>query len=392
MQSITGSVGAHGANSVSDVALVKAMLVKAPRASAGPHGGYLAAYNGTADQPLTDAVTAFQRDRGVRGAAGLIAPGDATWTALVRQVPADLQDMRILAGSRVVYLGATQQQRAASLASVAQAAFAAQFALKIRTLLERMYTDHGLTMVLAPKGGRRTFGEQQAIMDLSPAATHAGPGENNHNYGQAVDLGYTGLRWLHANGGVGVEQKPYLDGLKAEFAGQDAFFWTAYRTVGHAVGTFNGPAWDLDHQQNWSDHGTSMSRSLAHLLSLSGRMRWSASGGHPNQYSSDLGFGGATVPVGSASQIWKGQATVTAAQITRLRAAAAQRAHGGRPPAPNGRPGAPPMPGGGAVPGAGPAGGHPAQASAADVAAARAALQQTFHAADANWQSWTPEP
>lgn len=118
-------------------------------------------------------------------------------------------------------------------------------------------------------------------------------------------------------------------------------------------------------------------------LERSGTMRWSkVRGTRPAQYSSDLGMGGTLFNVGTATQIWNRQATVTAAMITQARTEQAQRARtqaqrvgGARPPVqPAAVPGAP---------------GRPAPVNQADVTAMRAELRRQFELADANWQNWT---
>jgi hypothetical protein len=124
-------------------------------------------------------------------------------------------------------------------------------------------------------------------------------------------------------------------------------------------------------------------------------------------YACDLGgAAGVFVEVGTANQIWAGNATVTVAEITRT---------GWRRPGPAGgaahRPGAPALGAGGggaARPGApalGAGGGGAARpgapalgaaaaplVTAADIAVVRRALQADFQAADREWARWTPVP
>ena len=115
-------------------------------------------------------------------------------------------------------------------------------------------------------------------------------------------------------------------------------FWDALRAAGIASGAFRGPVGDRPHLQDWDDAGVSMVSRLAALLMQAGSMRWTAAHGG---YSSDLGFGGALVPVGTAMQVWEQAATIDAATIRRLRAARANHgAAGPTPPRPGQAPAA----------------------------------------------------
>ncbi len=179
----------------------------------------------------------------------------------------------------------------------------------------------------------------------------------------ATDIGFGGLRWLHADGTVDANETSWLHHLAAESAAEANRFWDTLRTVGTstAVGAFRGPAADRPHLQNWNDATVSMKRRLAVHLQTSGTMRWTFASG---TYRCDLGLGGTQYAVGTAEQIWNLAATVTAANITQARAAAAAARPPPRPPA-------------------------PAPATAADVTAMRQALRNQFDLADANWQNWT---
>jgi hypothetical protein len=270
--------------------------------------------------------------------------------------------MRTMTGGRVVYVAATAAELQAKVTAFAAKTFTAPFRAKVSTTINSMHTLYGVAIGVCPQGDRRDFQTQYDLLNSGRGVTNAGPGESNHNFGMAVDLGFKGLKWLRANGTVVTDETDWLHRLDTVGGGQSAKFWAAMRAAGIAAGAFRGPIGDLPHLQNWSDQGVSMTGRLPVHLAASGTMRWARGAG---VYTCDLGYGGTLIPVGTASQIWNRQATVTAAQIQQLHAAAAARAPR---PAP-GRPPAPPAP---------------------DVAAMRQLLRGEFDLADTNWANWTP--
>ena len=376
MQAITASVGDGGTNHPSDTALVQAMLVKTvrPAAPGRPAAPYLASYDGACGGITKAAIRAFQGDRVFVSAAGnasvpnpkatpgLVLPGDATWAQLLAQVPPEFVNLRVLPGGRVVYVEATAQELQTKLMSLAPLTFAPFFGVKVRNCVNRMYQLHGIVVGVCPQGDRRTFQAQYALLTGGGNVTRAGPGESNHNFGMAADLGFGGLRWLHANGVVDVNETPWMHHLTAQSAAQALMFWEAMRAVGTSgvVGAFRGPIDDRPHLQNWNDANVSMKARLAVHLQASGSMRWSFSG---STYRCDLGLGGAQFDVGTAAQIWNLNATLIPASLSQARTAAAAAQ---KKPA-------------------------PAAATAADVLAMRQALRQQFDLADSTWRVWTPQ-
>lgn len=389
MQLISASVGENATNTVSDVALVQAILLKttrtaAPNRAAGP---YLASYDGAAGPATTAAIKAFQADHlMVLNAAkqsvlapsatlGQVKPSDATWAKLLTEVPAEFANLRVLSSGKIVYVQATAAELQGKISAANGLTFTATFRTKVIACINKMHADYGIAVGVCPKGDRRTFQAQFQIRRDTPANTKAGPGESNHNYGMATDIGFAGLRWLHANGTVQANEDPWLKYLHAAKAAEETRFWTALRTVGTsaAVGAFRGPLSDSPHLQNWDDSTVSMTLRLAAHLQASGTMKWSrgvvASGA--TTYKCDLGLGVAQYDVGTAMQIWDLNATLTAATLTQARAAAAAAAAAH---APRGTPPPKPQP----------------PATAADVTAMRQALRAQFDLADTNWRNWTP--
>ena len=400
MQLISDSVGTGGANAVADIALVQAILLKTTRAAAAarPAGPYLASYDGVAGAGTSAAINAFQADHlmvtnaakqsvlAANTTAGLVKPGDATWAKMLTEVQTDFANLRVLTGGKVVYVEATAAELQTKIAAATGLTFTVTFRVKVLACINKMHADYGIAVGVCPKGDRRTFQSQFQIRRDTPANTKAGPGESNHNYGMATDIGFDGLRWLKANGTVQANEDPWLKFLHASNSVEEMRFWTALRTVGEstAVGAFRGPESDRPHLQNWDDNTVSMTARLPVHLQASGSMKWSrgvvASGA--TTYKCDLGLGGAQFDVGTAMQIWDLNATVTAAVITQARAAVAAAAAGARGPrvAPPARPqpGAVPQP---VRP--------PAAVTAADVTLMRQALRAEFDLADTNWRNWT---
>lgn len=391
MQAITATVGDGGTNTASDVALVQAILVKTERPATQnrPAGPFLASYDGDCGPITKAAIRDFQNhfvfvsadgtrsEPNANATDGIVREGDATWAKLLERVPQDFANMRVIPGGRIVYVAATDAQLQTRLTDAGAATFTTEFREKVVACINRMHTLHGIAIGVCVDGSRRNFQRQAELLARVPRVTNAGPGESNHNFGMAVDLGFEGLRWLRSDGSVIENETSWLHRLEAQSSAQALVFWNALRTVGTSteVGMFRGPEADRPHLQNWDDAGVSMAARLADLLTRQGTMRWE---GRRGAYSSDLGLGGQMYPVGSAIQIWNSQATVTAEMLDQARAgqAAAAAGVGQRPGQPNVQPPGNQRPGG--------------RATAEDVAAMRLALRRQFELADADWQNWTP--
>ena len=289
-------------------------------------------------------------------------PGDATWAKLLAKLPAAFADLRALPGGKIVVLPASGAKLQSRLGAVTAMTFAPAFRTKVQACLRRLHQLHGIAVGECPQGDRRTFQAQYALLAQGTGVTNAGPGESNHNFGMATDIGFAGLRWLRPAGQPDANETPWLHHLTAQSSAQALVFWEALRTVGtsSAVGAFRGPLSDRPHLQNWSDANVSMGGRLAALLQASGSLRWPYA--HP-LYRSDLGLGGAMFDVGRASQVWNLEATLTEATLTQARAAAAAAKNQPAPPA----------------------------ATAADHAAMRQLLRAQFDLADSHWEAWTPQ-
>ncbi len=384
MQAILDSVGLNGTNDKSDSALVQAILVKTTRAAAAGRSAapYLSGIDGDVGPNTRNAIQNFQNDHvfanettqqsapNPNATAGLVRPGDATWAKMLEKVDPAFSDMRVLIGGKTVYVAATEDEKQAKLTAANALTFTQAFRVRVNNCINQMHVLHGIAIGVCPQGDRRTFQAQYDLLTSGRGVTNAGPGESNHNFGMAVDLGFAGLRWLRSNGNVVENEDPWLHKLDPQqnLTAEALKFWETLRTVGTsaAVGAFRGPAADRPHLQNWNDANVSMTRRLAVHLTNSGTMRWERVGGRPTRYSCDLGFGGAQHDVGTSANVWNNEATVTADMIREGRAAQLAA----NPPA------------GAQQPQLGPV-------TQADVTAMRAELRRQFELADTNWENWT---
>lgn len=384
MQSIAQSVGEGGANLRHDVALVQALLriARRPPRLDPTRSTYLAVIDGDCGPRTRAALRLFQADQVsvgpdgrcrdvVAGATvGQVRPDDPTWRFLVAAAPAEYSDLRVLVSGTTVYLAAPAADLNAALAAATALTFEPGFGAMVQQLIRRIHQRHGIAIQVCRNGARRSFQTQYELLTSGRRVTQAGPGESNHNYGQAVDLGFQGLRWLRRDGTVVGNEDAWLHQLDPHqvATGEAGRFWDILRTDGAASGMHRGPISDRPHLQSWPDGRVDMAERLANLLTGSGRMRWA---GRHARYQCDFGYGGRLFDVGRAGQIWSRQATVTAAMLEEARAvqvsstnpslAATVRATAPKPVTPE------------------------------DVAAMRTALQADFVAADANWAQWSAQ-
>jgi hypothetical protein len=391
MQSLTGTVGEGGKNNRHDAALVQALLTLAQRPASldATRPTYLSAIDGACGDRTVRAIQQFQFDQVFGDAVGnvsrpapgvlsrVIAPEDSTWRKLTAAVPTAFGDLRVLTGSKTVYVAGTAADLSASIATVARLTFQPDFRAKVSAVINRMYESHGIVPRVCRDGDRRTFQTQYELLVSGRGVTSAGPGESNHNFGQAVDLGFEGLRWLKSDGTLVQHETPWLHELDPrQFAsGEALFFWNALRSIGTAIGLHRGPMKDRPHLQAWSDAGVDMADRLAALLTRTGGMRWS---GRDQRYQCDLGFGGRYFDVGLAAQIWNRQATINEIVLTQARGQSNGHAAGVEGEGPSG-----------VTPYGGPRLNLP-PVTAQDVTAMRESLRADFMAADRNWERWDP--
>ena len=376
MQTISASVGEGGQNKSHDGSLVQAMLMKIPRAPGAVPASvaFLLSYDGQVGPKTIAGIKAFQKDylavTAVPGAAALnrkdgqVVAGDDTWNKMLSLVPADFANMRVLEGGKTVYLPATAAEFSAAIADANIRTLNAAFRSKAVACITKIFNTYGMVVKINPNdGARRTFAEQDALLARVPKVTNAGPGESNHNYGQAADFGFPGLQWLKKDGTVTLKENPWLAKLSPGNAvNQEALkFWDVLRNSGIAVGLFRGPLADRPHLQSWSDAGVNMGSRLAVLLASSGTMKWSSFYSERFHYKTDMGLGGELVDAGTATQIWNENATISLAVLQKAWNDKAARDKAA-----------------------------PKTAAVADLSTMKKELCRQWQLADAKWTSWTP--
>jgi peptidoglycan hydrolase-like protein with peptidoglycan-binding domain len=285
--------------------------------------------------------------------AGLVTPGGVTFQKLNALLPATHKAMRIIPGTKTVYIeGSAADATASKGAIVGDAEFEPAFRAKVGDLVQTMFNNHKIVLWLTPTGRRRTFAQQAA-----ETQTNAGPGESNHNFGRAVDIGFKGFHWVQGDGSV-KKDADWLNALEHVSAAKANAFWDARDAIATTLGLFRLQM-ERVHLQAFDQATVSNQNSLAALLTAVGKMKWAPA------YKSDLGMGGKLFPVGTAKQIWAGNATVSKAEIAEAKAAQAKAAKLDKVF-------------------------KEADIKAQDVVAMQKALKADFEAADLNWLKWAP--
>ena len=416
MPDIKDSVGDGGVNNDHDVALVQAMLVLVKNAKNQP---YLTYYDGIYGKLTKAAIITFQNEKLPKkaadpaqqavkppllppdpakqavkpplkappagGATGLIKSNDDTIKALNANLPAGFKELHALTGGRTVYLAGTKADMLASKKVVTtDALLEAGFRGKVGTLIDEMYQDHKIVLKIAGRDGRRRTYQQQYALTLKATAsggwvTNAGPGESNHNYGRAVDIGFEGLTWLKGNGQKETRETAWLHKLEKKSAPQALLFWDAMRKLA-TKGTaklHRGPVHDRPHIQAWDDATVSMTKRLVVHLNAVGKVKWERGnqGARFRNYKADLGLGGAKYHVGNGQEIWGGKSPVTKADYAAAKTAAAKAAAAKNPPAAANKK-APAI--------------LPSNITQKDIDALRKAPKADFEAGDTHWKKWTP--
>jgi hypothetical protein len=309
MPSITASVGDGATNKTHDVALIQAMLRIVKNAKGSPYltGNYDGSYGGH----TKDAIVAFQKDNskviqaGQQGKEkeGVVDLGGTTLATLAGALPATHKELHIIANTKTVYLEAAKADATSSANAIrADAEFEPTFKARLASLVDTMYADHKIVLWITPTGRRRTFAQQAAEVK-----TFAGPGESNHNFGRASDIGFKGFHWIQGDGTI-QKDADWLNALEGVSAAKANALWDARDALAAKI-----PLYRLDfervHLQLYDQSTFNNPRSLAKLLNTVGKAKWETG------YKADFGLGGALFPVGTAKQIWAGHATVSKADL-----------------------------------------------------------------------------
>jgi hypothetical protein len=299
MQSLTGSVGGGGKNAVHDVALVK-FLMMVVKNSKGSSYLPLGDYTDVRDGSVSVAIRAFQQDNLLVDAVsgkpkpgvlpGLIEPSGATWAKLVAAVPDAYKTVRTTEGVALVYFPMSLNALASAKGEIQAGELKNEFKVKVTNLLDKFYAKSGIVVSANPNGLRRTFEQQMK------KASEASPGETIHNYGYAVDLGFTGLSYVSRTGGTqtvdahdrGFDKWPRIK--EQIFAARNAIAireLTLFATVALGGG-------DFFHLQNYADKPLDSVGSFMKLLGKVGpmKMKWRPEYMTWTDYWCDLGLGG----------------------------------------------------------------------------------------------------
>lgn len=394
---ITDNVGEGATNKAHDVALVQAML-KVVKNAKGV--AYLAGnYDGVYGNQTKTAIQTFQTDYALAKAAkgpakaakapggaalagkkagpaiaagkadkfGVVAKNSASFKKLAAMLPATHSKMRIIAGTKTVYIEDALANAKTSRTTINTAKdLDTGFQANVVKLIDEMYSQHKITLWVTPTGRRRTFADQ-----ATQTKTNAGPGESNHNYGRAVDIGFKDFTWVRGDGRL-KKDAAWLNALEAAKSAQSTLFWdTRDKIALHAPINLHRLQFERVHLQSYDQKTASSTRSLVALLNLVGAQHWErgptikVGKSSFRAYKSNLGAG-KTAPhqVGTARQIWAGNATVTKTMIaqakTVLEAATTKKVY------------------------------KDADITAKDLIKAKADLKADFETADVNWKKWAP--
>jgi hypothetical protein len=354
--SITDSVGDGATNKTHDVALVQAMLRIVKNAKGVP---YLTGnYDGSYGTGTKDGIIAFQKDNakviqaGQKGKEkeGVVDAGGTTLATLSAALPATHKELRIIPNTKTVYLEGLAADATASAGAIrSDAEFEAVFKANLASLVDTIYAQHRIVLWITPTGRRRTFAQQAA-----ETQTNAGPGESNHNFGRASDIGFRGLRWLAGDGQI-KKDDDWLNVLNGVSSAKANALWDARDALAAKI-----PLYHLDferiHLQLYHQSTFNNPRSLVKLLNTVGKAKWETG------YKSDFGLGGALFQVGSAKQIWAGNATVSKADLAKALTAKTQKVV------------------------------KETDIKAQQIVDMQKALKADFEAADKNWVKWVKVP
>ncbi len=354
MPTITNSVGDTGTNKTHDVSLVQAMLRVIKKNGAAYLGGN---YDGSYGPITKKAITKFQNDYKLVGPKsadmlGKIMPNGETMKKMNASLPQAFNDMRVIANTKTVYIPGSTADYTNSKTSISNNQnLDATFRAKVVQMVQNVYTQHKIVLKVTGSGGLRTFQDQA---NINPANTGAGPGESNHNFGRAVDIGFGGFKWVQGNGTI-KQDNFWLTHLAKASNAKATALWDARDAIAlKAPISLFRLNFERIHLQSFNQAQVSSMRSLASLLTQVGTMTWAQNRPWQTGYKANLGKGKQLFPVGTARQIWAGNSTVSKADIAKSKGMPA------------------------------------AKITAKDITQMKAAVKADFQAAEANWKKWKP--
>jgi hypothetical protein len=314
MADIKDTVG-PGVGAGHDIALVEAMLKVIKDAK---HNPYLASnYDSKFTDQTKNAIIRFQKDHKLADKAGFVEKGSATLKQLNASLPADYTDIRIIEKTSTVYLPGDAKALKASLDQLKAAELDPTFRKSIVDLVNAMFDRHKIVLSCPDSGMRRDFAGQAKANNRGAGPP---PGESNHQYGKAVDIGFGGFRWVDGNGTIrrdtfwlnagenpDTKTPPHMSGAK------QTELWEARDVIAHGELKLHktSRAGDIIHVQAYSDSIVDYGRSLAKLLTTVGKMKWEYVGGAPRKYRTDYGLGGKFFDIGTGKGVWAGTPAVS---------------------------------------------------------------------------------
>src|SRR6266404_1027615 len=117
--------------------------------------------------------------------AGVVELKSATFQKLNAMLPPEYKDALILPGSKTVYFpGTDAAAKAAATHISAHPQLDRVFASKAASFINEFYRQTKIVLKASATGLRRDFAGQMTV------TSHAGPGESNHQFGKAADIGF----------------------------------------------------------------------------------------------------------------------------------------------------------------------------------------------------------
>jgi hypothetical protein len=308
----------------------------------------------------------------------------------VAAVPDAYKSVRTTEGVSLVYFPMSPSALASAKGEIQAGGLKNEFQVKVTNLLDKFYAKSGIVVSANPDGLRRTFEQQMQ------KASEASPGETIHNYGYAVDLGFTGLSYVSRTGGTQtldardrgfnnwVRIKEQIFAARNTIATRDL---SLFRTV-----ALRGS--DFFHLQNYADKPLDSVGSFMKLLEKVGpmKMKWRPEYMTWTDYWCDLGLGGEQYYVGASVDIWSDQKSLKLSKEDLAKALSAKLKADPKfsldkylvqPPKP-------PTGTGGASGANTPPKITAADVGDPDIAKVKALLKAEFVAADREWRQWQP--
>ena len=129
--------------------------------------------------------------------SGAVGPHSETFRKLNQLLPTQYKDAMILPGARTVYFPGSAKDAASSASHISSNQdLDMKFRLKAGQFVSEFYEQTKIVLKNTGTGLRRDFKSQMTV------TSQAGPGESNHQFGQAADIGFQGLRWVDGDGTI----------------------------------------------------------------------------------------------------------------------------------------------------------------------------------------------